>query len=54
MRDTWRDLVTFAPFKKREKHPWKSVTFTKVADFNFTKRNTPPYMSFTFVELYKW
>ena len=22
-----RDLVPFAQFKKREKHPWRSVTF---------------------------
>ena len=25
------DLVRFVQFKKREKHPWKSVTFSKVA-----------------------
>ena len=25
-----RDLVPFEQFKKREKHPWKSVTFSKV------------------------
>ena len=24
-----RDLVPFGPFKKREKHPWKSVNFSK-------------------------
>ena len=29
--DVLRDLVTFAQFKKREKHPWRSVNF-----------NTPP------------
>ena len=28
-----RDLVPFAQFKKREKHPWKSVNFSKVASF---------------------
>ena len=28
-----RDLVPFAQFKKREKHPWRSVTFRKVAAF---------------------
>ena len=28
------DLVPFAPFKKREKHLWRSVTFSKVAGFN--------------------
>ena len=29
--DILRDLVPFAQFKKREKHPWRSVTFNKVA-----------------------
>ena len=29
--DTFHDLVPFVPFKKREKHPWRSVTFSKVA-----------------------
>ena len=31
--DVLRDLVPFVQFKKREKHPWRSVTFSKVADF---------------------
>ena len=31
--DALRDLGTFALFKKREKHPWRSVTFSKVAGF---------------------
>ena len=31
--DVLRDLVPFAQFKKREKHPWRSVTFNKVAGF---------------------
>ena len=26
------DLISFAQLKKREKHPWRSVTFSKVAD----------------------
>ena len=26
-----RDMVTFVQFKKREKHPWRSVNFSKVA-----------------------
>ena len=26
-----RDLVAFVQFKKREKHPWRSVNFSKVA-----------------------
>ena len=25
-----RDLVSFAQFKKREKHPWRSATFSQV------------------------
>ena len=28
-----RDLVLFVQFEKREKHPWRSVTFSKVAGF---------------------
>ena len=39
--DALRDLVPFVQFKKREKHPWKSVTFSKEA-CNFTKSKTPP------------
>ena len=31
--DALRDLVSFAQFKQREKHPWRSVTFSKVAGF---------------------
>ena len=50
-----RDLVPFVQFKKREKHPWRSVTFSKVVGFSlhFTKINTPPWVFFTFFELYK-
>ena len=29
--DALHDLVPFAQFKKRENHPWRSVTFSKVA-----------------------
>ena len=29
--DALRDLVPFVQFKKCEKHPWKSVNFSKVA-----------------------
>ena len=29
--DALHDLVLFAQFKKREKYPWGSVTFSKVA-----------------------
>ena len=28
------DLVPFVQFKKREKHPWRSVKFSKVAGFS--------------------
>ena len=31
--DALRDLVPFVEVKNREKHPWRSVTFSKVADF---------------------
>ena len=34
MCDALRDLVPFLKFKKREKHPWRSVTFSKVACFS--------------------
>ena len=30
--DALHDLVPFAQFKKREKNPWRSVNFSKVAD----------------------
>ena len=46
-----RDLVPFAQFKNREKHPWWSVNFSKV---NFAKINTPPWVFFTFFKSYKW
>ena len=29
-----RDLVQFIQFKKREKHPWRSVNFSKVAGWS--------------------
>ena len=31
--DVLRDLVPFAQFKNREKDPWRSATFNKVAGF---------------------
>ena len=30
IRDMLHDLVPFVQFKKREKHPWRSVNFIKV------------------------
>ena len=37
------NLVPFVQLEKLEKHPWRSVTFNKVAGLacNFTKSNTP-------------
>ena len=32
--DALRDLVIFIQFKKREKHLWRSVNFSKVAGFS--------------------
>ena len=32
--DALRDLVPFVQFKRREKHPWRSVNFSKVAGFS--------------------
>ena len=32
-----RDLVPFIQFKKREKHPWRSVTFSKVTGYFFLR-----------------
>ena len=29
-----RDLLPFVQFKKREKQPWRSVTFSKIAGFS--------------------
>ena len=50
--DALRNLAPFVQFKKREKHPWKSVTLSKVAEAcNFTKSNTPPWVFSTFLKL---
>ena len=42
-----RDLVPFVQFKKREKHPWRSVNFSKVADFC---RGSQNFLNSTFVK----
>ena len=39
-----RDLVPCSQFKKREKRPWRSANFSKVAGWVF----------FTFLKLYEW
>ena len=51
--DALRNLLPFVQFKKREKHPWKNATFSKVSGCNFTTGNTPPWVFFTFFKLYK-
>ena len=48
--NTLRDLVPFAQFQKREKHAWRSFTFSKVAGLS----NSPPCVFFTFLKFYKW
>ena len=47
IRDALGDLVPFVQFKKREKHPWGSVNFSKVAGL----KDTPPWVFFTFFKL---
>ena len=47
--DALRDLVPFVQFKKREKDPWRSVTFSKVAGFI----NTPLWVILMVFKLYK-
>ena len=51
-----RDLIPFVQFKKRAKHPWRSVTFSKVVGFSMqlTKSNTPTWVFLTFFKLYEW
>ena len=41
--DALQNLVPFAQFKKREKHPWRSITCSRVTG---KKSNTPPYVFF--------
>ena len=44
--DALRDLVSFVQLKKREQHPWTSVSFSK--------SNTLPWVFLTFFKLYRW
>ena len=44
-----RNLAPFAQFKKRENHPWRSVSFSKVR----VKSNTPPWVFFMLFNLNK-
>ena len=51
--DVLRNLVPFVQFKKRKKHPWRSVvTFSLLLACNLTKSSTPPWAFFTFFKLY--
>ena len=43
--DVLRDLVSFVQFKKREKHPWRFVTCSKITS---TKSNIPPWVFLPF------
>ena len=52
--DSLSDLILFVQFEKCDKHPWRSVTFSKVEACNFTKSNTPLWVFFTLFKLYKW
>ena len=46
----------FYNLKKHEKHPWRSVNFSKVVTFslvkawNFTKSSTPPWLFLRFLD----
>ena len=51
--DALRDLIPLVQFKTREKHPWRRVTFIKVAGFSFvlnctngTKSHNASHMDF--------
>ena len=37
---------TICKFKKREKHPWKSATFSKVAGFSKVNSSKFPKLNF--------
>ena len=50
--DALRDFVPFIQFKKRKKHTWRSVAFSKVADLWMSVSNTAPWVFFTFSKLY--
>ena len=51
--DALRDLVPFVQFNKLLKHPWKSVTFSKVVACNFIKNNTPLWVFFCIFKVVK-
>ena len=51
-----RNLVPFEQFQKREKHPWRSVTFSKVAGFSLQlyEKCHSSICIFPVFKLYKW
>ena len=49
--DALRDLVPFVQFIKRKTHGGMSLLKFKT---HFTKSNTPPWVFFAFLKLYKW
>ena len=54
--DALRDLVPFVPFKKHKKTPmeeWYFYLSCRLKACIFTKSNTPPWVFFTFLELFK-
>ena len=54
--DALRDLVPFAQFKQRENtHGGERLLVKLQAEAcNFTRKNIPPWVFFTFFKLYKW
>ena len=40
-------MVPFVQFKKRGKHPWRSVTFSKVAGYQIAQRTTVIVVKFS-------
>ena len=47
--DALRDLLPFVQFRKREKHPWRSVTFSKVAGFSLKVPLLHGYFSYFYI-----
>ena len=50
--DMLRDLVLFVQFKKREKHPYRSITVSKISLQLYQKWHSS--MGVSHVKLYKW
>ena len=52
--DALRNLVPFLQFKKREKHPWRSVNFSKVAGLKPVNRTNHATQHKCQVPFYLW